>query len=70
LGRLRREIPRPLHEAPRRAAPRCEADFRSRCCGSGKRSEARRRIEALLGHVVNGEGRYLPRVREVWIFGF
>jgi predicted nucleotidyltransferase len=34
-----------------------------------KRSEARRRIEALLGRVVSGEGRYLPRVREVWIFG-
>jgi hypothetical protein len=36
---------------------------------SVERWEARRRIEALLGRVVNGEGRYLPRVREVWIFG-
>lgn len=34
-----------------------------------KRSEARSRIEGLLGRVVNGEGRYLPRVREVWVFG-
>jgi hypothetical protein len=34
-----------------------------------KRLEARSRVEALLGRVVNGEGRYLPRVREVWIFG-
>jgi Nucleotidyltransferase domain len=28
-----------------------------------------RRIEGLLGRVENGAGRYLPRVREVWIFG-
>jgi predicted nucleotidyltransferase len=34
-----------------------------------RRSEATRRIEGLLGHVANGEGRYLPRVREVWVFG-
>jgi hypothetical protein len=34
-----------------------------------KRSEATRRIEGLLERVVKGEGRYLPRVREVWIFG-
>jgi predicted nucleotidyltransferase len=34
-----------------------------------KRTEARRRIEGLLGRVVNGEGRYVPRVREVWVFG-
>lgn len=34
-----------------------------------RRSEATRRIEGLLDRVVNGEGRYLPRVREVWIFG-
>jgi len=34
-----------------------------------KRSEATRRIEGLLVRVANGEGRYLPRVREVWIFG-
>ncbi len=34
-----------------------------------KRSEATRRIEGLLDQVANGEGRYLPRVREVWIFG-
>jgi Nucleotidyltransferase domain len=34
-----------------------------------KRLEARSRVDALLGRVVNGEGRYLPRVREVWIFG-
>jgi hypothetical protein len=34
-----------------------------------KRSEATRRIEGLLKRVANGEGRYLPRVREVWIFG-
>jgi hypothetical protein len=34
-----------------------------------KRAEATRRIEGLLGRVVSGEGRYLPRVREVWIFG-
>ena len=34
-----------------------------------KRSEATRRIEALLESVVKREGRYLPRVREAWIFG-
>jgi hypothetical protein len=34
-----------------------------------KRSEARRRIVDLLARVVSGEGRYLPRVCEVWIFG-
>jgi hypothetical protein len=34
-----------------------------------KRSEATRRIEGLLERVANGEGRYLPRVREVRIFG-
>jgi Nucleotidyltransferase domain len=34
-----------------------------------KRSEAIRRIDGLLHRVVSGEGRYLPRVREVWIFG-
>jgi predicted nucleotidyltransferase len=34
-----------------------------------KRSEATRRVGGLLERVVSGEGRYLPRVREVWIFG-
>jgi Nucleotidyltransferase domain len=34
-----------------------------------KRSEAMKRISGLLERVVSGEGRYLPRVREVWIFG-
>jgi hypothetical protein len=34
-----------------------------------KRSEATRRVEGLLARVVAGEGSYLPRVREVWIFG-
>jgi predicted nucleotidyltransferase len=34
-----------------------------------KRSEATRRIDGLLERVVSGEGRYLPRVREVRIFG-
>jgi Nucleotidyltransferase domain len=34
-----------------------------------KRSEATKRIEGLLARVVSGEGSYLPRVREVWIFG-
>jgi hypothetical protein len=34
-----------------------------------KRSEATRRIEGLLARVATGEGRYLSRVREVWIFG-
>src|SRR6266545_285170 len=34
-----------------------------------KRSEATRRIDGLLGPVAGGEGAYLPRVREVWIFG-
>ncbi len=34
-----------------------------------KRSEATRRINGLVDRVENGEGRYLPRVREVWIFG-
>ncbi|HET7130521.1 MAG TPA: nucleotidyltransferase domain-containing protein [Gaiellaceae bacterium] len=28
-----------------------------------------RRIEGLLARVATGEGRYLPRVREVWVFG-
>jgi hypothetical protein len=34
-----------------------------------KRSEATKRVEGLLARVVSGEGSYLPRVREVWIFG-
>ena len=34
-----------------------------------KRSEATRRIEGLLARVAGGDGRYLPRVWEVWIFG-
>lgn len=34
-----------------------------------KRFEATRRIEGFLARVVSPEGRYLPRVREVWIFG-
>jgi predicted nucleotidyltransferase len=34
-----------------------------------KRSEARRRIEGLLERVATGDGPYLPRVREVWLFG-
>jgi predicted nucleotidyltransferase len=34
-----------------------------------KRSEATKRIEGLLARIVKGEGSYLPRVREVWIFG-
>lgn len=34
-----------------------------------KRPEATRRIEALLERVAKGERHYLPRVREVWIFG-
>lgn len=34
-----------------------------------KRSEATKRIEGLLGRVATGRGKYLPRVREVWIFG-
>jgi predicted nucleotidyltransferase len=34
-----------------------------------KRLEATKRVEGLIERVVNGEGRYLPRVREVWIFG-
>jgi hypothetical protein len=34
-----------------------------------KRSEATRRIDGLLERVVSGEGRYLPRVCEVPIFG-
>jgi hypothetical protein len=34
-----------------------------------KRSEATRRVEGLLARVVGGNGSYLPRVREVWIFG-
>lgn len=33
-----------------------------------RRSEARKRIEAL-ERVAAGDGRYLPRVREVWVFG-
>jgi Nucleotidyltransferase domain len=34
-----------------------------------KRSEATKRVEGLLARVVGGKGSYLPRVREVWIFG-
>src|SRR6266496_1330093 len=34
-----------------------------------KRSEATKRITGLLGRVVSAEGRYVPRVREVWVFG-
>jgi predicted nucleotidyltransferase len=34
-----------------------------------KRSEATKRIGALVERLVGGEGRYVPRVREVWIFG-
>lgn len=34
-----------------------------------KRSEATKRINGVLGRVVSAEGRYLPRVREVWVFG-
>jgi Nucleotidyltransferase domain len=34
-----------------------------------KRSEATKRIRALVERLVGGEGRYVPRVREVWIFG-
>lgn len=34
-----------------------------------KRSEATKRINGLLGRVVSGEGRYVSRVREVWVFG-
>jgi predicted nucleotidyltransferase len=34
-----------------------------------KRTEASRRIDALLERVVRAEGGYLGRVREVWIFG-
>jgi predicted nucleotidyltransferase len=34
-----------------------------------KRSEATKRIEGLLARVVSGEGSYLRRVCEVWIFG-
>jgi predicted nucleotidyltransferase len=34
-----------------------------------KRSVAMKRVEDLLGRVVTGEGIYLPRVRELWIFG-
>lgn len=34
-----------------------------------KRSEATRRIEGLLDRVTTADGRYLQRVREVWIFG-
>lgn len=34
-----------------------------------RRAEAVRRIEGLLARVATGEGRYLPRVREVWVFG-
>jgi predicted nucleotidyltransferase len=34
-----------------------------------KRWEATSRIEGLLERVGKGEGRYLPRVREVWVFG-
>lgn len=34
-----------------------------------KRSEATRRIDVLLSRVADGEGRYLPRVQEVRVFG-
>lgn len=34
-----------------------------------KRGEATKRIDALLERVVGGDGRYLRRVREVWVFG-
>jgi hypothetical protein len=34
-----------------------------------KRLEVTTRVGGLVERVVNGEGRYLPRVREVWIFG-
>jgi hypothetical protein len=34
-----------------------------------KRAEAARRIDALLERVVRADGRYLARVREVWVFG-
>jgi hypothetical protein len=34
-----------------------------------KRAEATKRIDALLERVVTGNGRYLGRVREVWVFG-
>jgi hypothetical protein len=34
-----------------------------------KRAEATKRIEGLLERVAAGEGRYLPRVREVFVFG-
>jgi len=34
-----------------------------------KRSEATKRVEGLLARVVGGNGSYLLRVREVWIFG-
>jgi len=34
-----------------------------------KRSEVTKRVEGLLARVVGGNGSYLPRVREVWIFG-
>jgi predicted nucleotidyltransferase len=34
-----------------------------------RRSEATKRIDGLLGRVTSGEGRYLSRVREVWVFG-
>jgi len=33
------------------------------------RAEATKRVETLLERVAIGEGRYLPRVREVWVFG-
>jgi Nucleotidyltransferase domain len=34
-----------------------------------KRAEAARRLDALLERVVRADGRYLVRVREVWVFG-
>ena len=34
-----------------------------------KRAEAARRIDTLLERVVRADGRYLARVREVWVFG-
>jgi len=34
-----------------------------------RRAEAAKRIDALLERVVRADGRYLTRVREVWVFG-
>ncbi len=33
------------------------------------RSQATKRVDSLLARAASGEGRYLPRVREVWVFG-